>query len=271
MLMSNVAILYDKQEIGAYLWRDPALHLYAIGDLDDFFWTSTVWYGLKEGENLLAVALLYTGGDLPTLLATARQPATALATLLSRTVHLLPQRFYAHLSPEARDALAAACLLEPRGLHFKMALRDPARLNGIDVSDVERLTPAATDELLAFYAHSYPGNWFDPRMVETGQYVGIRGENGNLLSVAGVHVYSAEQRVAALGNITTAPAARGRGLATAATAALCRSLLQTVDLIGLNVRADNVAAIACYRRLGFTVVAEYEEYMARLKQFSGSC
>jgi len=53
-------------------------------------------------------------------------------------VHLLPQRFYAHLSPEARDALAAACLLEPRGLHFKMALRDPVRLNGVDVSDVER-------------------------------------------------------------------------------------------------------------------------------------
>jgi ribosomal protein S18 acetylase RimI-like enzyme len=48
-------------------------------------------------------------------------------------------------------------------------------------------------------------------------------------------------------------------------------LLQTVDLIGLNVRADNVAAIACYRRLGFTVVAEYEEYMARLKPFSGNC
>jgi RimJ/RimL family protein N-acetyltransferase len=174
--------------------------------------------------------------------------------------------------PEARDALAAACLLEPRGLHFKMALRDPARLDMISIPQaVERLTPAATDELLAFYAHSYPGNWFDPRMVETGQYVGIRGENGNLLSVAGVHVYSAEQRVAALGNITTAPAARGRGLATVATAALCRSLLQTVDLIGLNVRADNIAAIACYRRLGFTVVAEYEEYMARLKPFSGNC
>jgi hypothetical protein len=66
--MSNVVILHDKQEIGAYLRCDPALHVYAIGDLDDFFWTSTVWYGLKEGENLLAVALLYTGGDLPTLL-----------------------------------------------------------------------------------------------------------------------------------------------------------------------------------------------------------
>lgn len=261
--MSHAILLHDKQEIGAYLRRDPALHVYAIGDLDDFFWSSTVWYGLKEGENLLAVALLYTGGDPPTLLATERQPATALATLLSRIAHLLPERFYAHLSPEARDALAASYVLESHGPHFKMALSDPAQLDSIDTSSVERLTLAATAELLAFYAHSYPGNWFDPRMLETGQYVGIRGENGDLLSVAGVHVYSAEQRVAALGNITTAPAARGRGLATAATAALCRSLLQTVDLIGLNVHADNVAAIACYRRLGFAVVAEYEEYMLR--------
>lgn len=263
--MSNVVILHDRQEIGAHLRRDPALHLYAIGDLDDFFWTSTIWYGLKAGADLLAIALLYTGGDLPTLLATARPPATALATLIRRTVRLLPQRFYAHLSPAARDALATACLLEAHGLHFKMALRDPARLDAIDVSGVEQLTPDATNELLAFYAHSYPGNWFDPRMLETGQYVGIRGEDGNLLSVAGVHVYSADQRVAALGNITTAPAARGRGLATKVTAALCRSLLQTVDLIGLNVRADNGAAIACYQRLGFAVVAEYEEYMVRLK------
>lgn len=32
----------------------------------------------------------------------------------------------------------------------------------------------------------------------------------------------------------------------------------SVERIGLNVRADD-AAIACYRRLGFTHVASYEE------------
>jgi hypothetical protein len=52
-------------------------------------------------------------------------------------VHLLLQRSYAHLSPEVHDALSTARLLEPHGLHLK-ALRDPVRLNGVDVSDVER-------------------------------------------------------------------------------------------------------------------------------------
>ncbi len=256
----RAVFLHDKHTIATYLRRDAALHLYALGDLDDFFWPYTVWYGLLDGEGLCAIALLYTGGDLPALLATGRSPATALGTLLQQVKHLLPRRFYGHLSPEARDALTADYALEPHGPHLKMCLSDPSCLEGVDISGVERLTPAATAELVAFYARSYPGNWFDPRMLETGQYFGIR-EHDDLVSVAGVHVYSEAYRVAALGNITTLPTARGRGLATTVTAALCRSLLKTVDLVGLNVHAENTAAIACYRRLGFTIAAEYGEFL----------
>ena len=36
---------------------------------------------------------------------------------------------------------------------------------------------------------------------------------------------------------------------------------ETVDHIGLNVKADNAPALACYRRLGFEVAAEYGEFM----------
>ena len=76
-----------------------------------------------------------------------------------------------------------------------------------------------------------------------------------------MHVYSAAYRVAALGNIATAPAHRRQGLGRAVTAAVCQSLLATVDVIGLNVLADNAAARRCYEGLGFTDVCEYDEVL----------
>jgi len=119
-------------------------------------------------------------------------------------------------------------------------------------------------DIQAFYQDSYPGNWFDPRMLETGQYFGLLTDD-RLVSVGGIHVYSPQYRVAALGNIATHPAYRGRGCGKAVTARICQSLSQTVDEIGLNVKADNRPALACYQRLGFDVVAEYGEFAVSRK------
>ena len=99
-------------------------------------------------------------------------------------------------------------------------------------------------------------------MLETGQYLGLR-RAGALVCVAGVHVYSPRYAVAALGNVTTDPRWRGQGLAGRAVAALCLRLQRECTTIGLNVHGDNAAAIACYRRLGFTEIASYDEYMLR--------
>jgi predicted GNAT family acetyltransferase len=97
-------------------------------------------------------------------------------------------------------------------------------------------------------------------MLETGCYFGVR-RAGALVSVAGVHVFSGQYRVAALGNITTHPDFRGQGLATLTTARLCQELLRAgIECVGLNVKADNRSAIACYERLGFARVADYGEY-----------
>ncbi|HKB06503.1 MAG TPA: GNAT family N-acetyltransferase, partial [Gemmataceae bacterium] len=113
------------------------------------------------------------------------------------------------------------------------------------------------------YAVGYAANWFDLRQIETSHYYGLR-VRGELVSAGGPHVYSPGQRVAALGNIVTHPDHRGRRYAAAVTARACAELRPTVDHIGLNVKADNVAALACYARLGFRPVAEYEEVMLTL-------
>ena len=114
------------------------------------------------------------------------------------------------------------------------------------------------NELNALYKMAYPQNWFDQRMIQTGQYYGIFKDN-MVISVAGIHVYSQKYKVAALGNITTHPEHRGKGYATLATQFLCKSLLDDIEHIGLNVKADNETAIAMYQKLGFTAIANFEE------------
>lgn len=256
--------LQDKGAIEAFLRRNPFLHLYAIGDLDDFFWPYTTWYACTAGGEIEQLVLVYSGMDLPVLLAHAAEPATSMAGLLRALFPLLPGRLYAHVDPSSLPVLAERYRAEPHGAHYKMGLTDPGRLERFDPTAALRLTPADRQELEALYAASYPGHWFDPRMLETGQYYGVRRQ-GRLVSVAGVHVYSPRYRVAALGNITTHPQFRGRGLGTMVCARLCQALLETVDHIGLNVHVDNAAAIACYKKLGFTIVADYQEVMLTME------
>lgn len=254
----RVICLHDKAPIADVLRRETALHLYGLGDLDDFFWPYTTWYGLEDGGKPRQVCLLYSGADPPTLLALAAEPLDEMRALLRSILHLLPRRLWAHLSGDLVELFRAAYRVASHGPHYKMALARPERLAAVDTSAVEPVSAADLPALQRLYAASYPGNWFDPRMLETGYYYGVR-DGAELLSVAGIHVYSPIYKVAALGNITTRPEARGRGLATAATAALCRALLPAVEHIGLNVKAGNTAAIAAYERLGFERVATYDE------------
>lgn len=260
--------LHDKAAIRALLRGSPELHIYSLGDLDDFFWPYTTWYTLNQPADRAPVALVYSGGNPPVILAIDEHPAGPIADLLSAIRHLLPRRIYAHLSgdPSTASGQVLASVLredyriDSYGAHYKMALRDRARLEGVDTSEVAQLLPERRAELEAFYRASYPGNWFDPRMLETGQYYGI-WRDGTLISVAGIHVYSPEERVAAIGNVATHPAFRGQGLARRVCARLTKALLETVDHVGLNVRTDNVGAIACYAGLGFEWIATYEECM----------
>jgi ribosomal protein S18 acetylase RimI-like enzyme len=273
--------IHDIKMLADFFRGDPFLHLYALGDLDDFFRPHVRWWGLTgpEGE-LREVALLYDPGSLPVLLAFTRNPE-AMRSLLAGIRDELPDRFYAHLSPGVEAVFAGGFHLESHGMHLRMGLIDESRLMaaegrrvsaddvgscpggavaGLDAAAVSGLSRADLAEVLEFFEASYPGNWFDPRMIDTGRYVGARID-GRLCAVAGVHVYSETYRVAALGNIATAPGHRGRGLAGLVTGALCRALRDSVDWIGLNVHAENAAAIACYRRLGFARVVDYNEIM----------
>ncbi|HNV70077.1 MAG TPA: GNAT family N-acetyltransferase [Candidatus Ozemobacteraceae bacterium] len=255
--MSDFYFIHDRKAIAEYLKQHTDLHIYEIGDLDDFFWPHTMWFADAATAPFSAMCMLYAAQSQPSLLALGA--AGPLTHLLRSITRVLPTWFYTHITPGAELAFAEGYQLKPHGDHLKMSLRVPAMVAVVEETRAVRLGPENLAEVLNLYKVAYPGNWFDPRMLETREYFGIR-EGGQLVSIAGVHVYSATQRVAALGNITTHPAHRKRGLAKIVTRKLCSSLLEKVDYIGLNVAADNQAAIGVYRKLGFEVVAPYREY-----------
>jgi predicted GNAT family acetyltransferase len=258
----SVVELRDRDVIARFCRRRPAVHAYELGDLDDFFWPHTRWLGWEGDGRLEQLALVYDEPDPPVLLALAEEPERAMADLLETIATELPASVYAHLSPGLVDALAPA--LTPAGApipHRKLALADPDRLDQHDTLQAVLLSSADVGEVERFYARAYPGTWFQARMLDTGRYVGIR-RGGQLACVAGVHVWSPTWGVAALGNVATLPALRGAGLATAACARLCLVLLDDgIDVISLNVRADNDAAIRSYEKLGFAHAADYVEVM----------
>jgi GNAT superfamily N-acetyltransferase len=262
-LMSYVC-LHDKNEIEGFLREDIYLHIYSLGDLDDFFWPYTTWFGSKSDGRIDAIALMYVGLPLPTLLALSDEH-DVMAELLISIQHLLPYRFYAHLSPGLETALGTTYDVESHDEHYKMALLDENQISKIDCSEVVRLGTRELASIRALYEDSYPENWFDPRMLETNQYFGIKKEN-RLVSIAGIHVYSSRYKVAALGNIATHPTHRKKGYGLQVTAKLCQALSGEGIDIGLNVKTDNDAAISCYKKIGFEIVASYGEFLAQRKK-----
>ena len=253
-----------RRELEAHLNRDPLLHIYEIGDLDPFFIGHTRWFALRVDGMIERLLLLYTGGEIPNIIALDRRDPTLTAALVDAAAPHLPELFHAHLSVGVAPLVESHWSITPHGRYLRMALTDPSALPEVDPS-MKRLDRSHLPEILRLYADAYPGNWFDQRMLDTGFYFGLR-EGSELLSIAGVHVVSAEMSVAALGNITTAHSARRRGLARRTTATLCQALLESVNEVGLNVAAENSAAIACYRSIGFETIAQFDE--ARLTRIS---
>ena len=251
--------IHDHQQIAAFLSQDPGRYLYETGDLDPFFWPHTLWFGWQVQSKLEALCLIYLGDQTPILLAMG--DSVAQRDLLQSLQDLLPQRFYAHLAQGLEICFEG--WQKSGGERYHRMLLEPNRFQQVPLSSdklhLKTLAAADLEALLNFYSAAYPDNWFNPRMLETGQYLGLFQED-RLQAVAGIHVFSLAYQVAALGNIAVGSKLRGQSLGAGVTSALCEQMMTQVKHIGLNVASDNPSAIRCYQKIGFEIYLDYHEW-----------
>ena len=249
--------LHDKVFIYEHLVKNQSLFAYHIGDLDPIFFSDCIWYGLIEQNALMEIVLIYHSLPTPTVLAFGLTPS--MPQLVEAIRDKLPPRFFCHYSKELEPIFTSSYNVTPLGTHHKMdfhSFRVDFSLR--EVHECVQLTTRDASSLRELYQIVYPGNYFNPHMLASGKYYGIK-QGEKILSVAGIHVYSRTYRIAVLGNITTHPLMRNQGLATQCIVTLLKTLEPDVDFIGLNVKADNFTAITLYQKIGFSLASGYEE------------
>lgn len=244
----------DKTEIEDAVSSDRVKALYQLGDLDDYYFDKCRWFFVREDSETRALILIYQSGTV-TLIPLGSPEAVS--QFLDEKHDLLPDRFYSAWWPEHVDTMSSLFDIPQAERMFRMAL-SKGDFHPVRTSVESRVLTMSDIEQVKRLLESYPGNFFEKYQLETGFYRGI-SEDDQLIAMAGVHTINRDQGVAALGNVVTDRAHRGRGLGTAVTSHLVEQLFGKLDLVGLNVSQNNIAAVKAYRRLGFDARYEFLE------------
>jgi len=253
----------DKDVLYNRFAKDIFLFAYHIGDLDDFYFSDCTWFGLKENEQVVEIALLYTGLKVPTLLIFGS--SEKIPYLIEGIISDLPDSFYCHYQGDFHKLFESKYQMTFLGTHLKMKFQGEfVKRSIIDTSEIVQLTEDDEQNILSLYKESYPEGYFVPYMLKSGKYYGVKVDK-KIVSVAGVHVFSPLYNIAVLGNIATHPNFRGRGFATKCISLLLKSFDGQINQISLNVKEDNIIALQLYENLGFKVHAKYREaYFERI-------
>lgn len=241
----------DRALLRAFLDQDRLYAAYAICDLEDREFGRTRWGVARDGDDVIAVGLEYTGPTPQPVFVMGRPDG--ISAVLRDVIR--PRAAYIAVRTAMLPAVEAQYRVDPGPQMVRMWV-DRERFRPYPAT-VERLNPLEIGELNRLYQLGF-ASWLPSSAIADGVYYGMR-VNGQLVAAAGTHVISPAARLAVVGNVLTHIDYRGRGFATAVTGAVTADLLRTCDQVVLNVRADNPPAISAYRRLGFAEHIRFEE------------
>lgn len=249
----------DKGRIRRFLAGDRLWTAYALGDLEPGMFEQCDWVAVTDGARDVALVLLFNGLATPGLWPFGDDDGVRLA--LAEAV--APAAPRVSIRPAQRTVVEAAYALDEPDLMTRMVVdeasftpvvRLPLPLGegwGEGLTQPRRLTGGDVDALNTLYASGETPDSFAPSQIDQGAFYGIE-VGGHLVAAAGTHLLAPSEGVAAVGNVFTYRDWRGRGLAQACTSAVVAECLRRgAEDIVLNVKSDNTAAIAAYRRLGF--------------------
>ncbi|MGD0565914.1 MAG: GNAT family N-acetyltransferase [Candidatus Goldiibacteriota bacterium] len=253
----------DKVKLKDFLMKDPYLHIYELGDLQEKLFPAARWFVLEDNGEILSSAMMYTAKNINIFYLVEDTRPEAAAELLKAIMEKLPDEMYCLVSANLVDVIKERYGFEKTVSYDKMKLTGDIFLSrNIKYPEFTyRINVNDSETVGEFLREINPGAFYNKGMLATGKYFCIR-KNASLLAMAGVHLYSKEFSVAAIGNVVTAENERGKGYSTSVMASLCADLWKDVKIIGLNVRGDNTPAIKVYTKLGFIKHTSHVELTA---------
>ena len=236
----------------AFLERDRLMAAYALADLDPASGDRARWWlARREGE---AVACVLVVEMLPFRPCFATGDSEALAEIFREAIKE-PRIIVAAPIP-ARLAIESVYRFDRCDRMQRMAV-DLGTFRPRVAHTAVRLGPEHLDDVLDLYGNA-SRSYFTTRRLEREIYFGVYSGR-SLVSAAGTHVRSTGLGIAAVGNVLTRLAYRGRGLATTCTSAVTEAAFEQHRDVVLNVRHDNGPAVAVYTRLGYRTHAPFIE------------
>jgi len=254
-----MARLLDLAIARAILQSDPVWCAYALGDLEPALASKCTWFWNSDDQR--ALALIYRGFSPPILFVTG--PAELFAPLMNEIA--AEPELSLHVQPDLMPLIRSYYGITREQAVWRMTVcADDFR--PASVRNTVLLGPSDMSRIRSLYADGEVSgespDYFATASVLEGVFYGI-AENEDLIAVAGTHLVSEREQVAALGNVYTRRDRRELGLAAQTTTAVVANLVgRGIRTIALNVRQQNPQAIRLYERLGFRKHCEFREGIA---------